>query len=151
MSQVPRTSALRRLLCLLATGVLVAAPVASARLVNGTILPNRIVGTAAADSVVFPTIVWSNPLPAPQIVGSQFPALLQLDTRRARGVLHRGTRIVRRWNAPVVQGSNLVRLPRAAWRRLRPGRYGLEVVVTNAAGGSAPLRLRFDAVRSTRR
>jgi hypothetical protein len=44
-----------------------------------------------------------------------------------------------------------VRLPRAVWRRLRPGRYRLVVVVTNAAGASSPLTLRFDAVRTTRR
>ena len=123
--------------------------------------------------VVFPTLAWTNPLPAPQIVGSQFPAVLQLGSRRkqatlatsrlprilfqsnsagaAKVQLRRGTKPMRGWKAPVVQGSNLVRLPRAAWRRLRPGRYRLVVVVTNAAGASKPLTLRFDAVRTTRR
>jgi hypothetical protein len=123
--------------------------------------------------VVFPTIAWTNPLPAPRIVGSQFPALLQLGSRRrqatlavarlprllfqsissgtARVTLRRGSSTVRAWKAPVVQGSNLVRLPRAAWKRLRPGRYGLVVLVTNVAGTSAPLTLRFDAVRTNRR
>lgn len=123
--------------------------------------------------VVFPTLEWTDPLPAPKVVGSQFPAVLQLGSRRkqaslatsrlprllfqsntagsARVQLRRGNRVLRRWTAPVVQGSNLVRLPRAAWRRLRPGRYALGVVVTNAGGATETLRLRFDAVRSTRR
>jgi hypothetical protein len=64
--------------------------------------------------------------------------------------LRRGKRVVRRWTAPVVQGSNLVRLPRSAWRRLRPGRYRLAVEVRNATGASS-LVLRFDALRGTRR
>lgn len=123
--------------------------------------------------VVFPTITWTNPLPSPQIVGSQFPAVLQLGSPRrqaslaasrlprllfqsnsagtARVTLRRGSTTLRRWSAPVVEGSNLVRLPRAAWKRLRPGRYRLVVAVGNAAGASAPLTLRFDAVRTSRR
>lgn len=123
--------------------------------------------------VVFPTIEWTDPLPAPKIVGSQFPAVLQLGSRRkqatlaasrlprmlfqsnaagtAKVELRGGARVVRRWTARVVQGSNLVRLPRSAWRRLRAGRYRLVVVVANPAGASTPLVLRFDAVRGTRR
>lgn len=123
--------------------------------------------------VVFPTIEWTDPLPAPKVVGSQFPAVLPLGSRRKQASLatsrlprilfqsnaagsatvelRRGKRVVRRWTAPVVQGSNLVRLPRSAWRRLRPGRYRLAVVVRNASGASAPLTLRFDAVRGSRR
>jgi hypothetical protein len=127
----------------------------------------------ALSGVVFPTIAWTNPLPVPRVVGSQFPALLHLGSRRgqarlatarlprllfqgnaagrARVTLRRGDRTVSRWSVRVVQGSNLVALPRSAWRRLRPGRYRLEVVVRNASGSSSPLTLRFDAVRTTRR
>jgi hypothetical protein len=123
--------------------------------------------------IEFPTIGWVNALPVPLVAGSQFPALLQLGTRarqagvararlprllfqssapgRARVTLTRGGRTIKRWSARVVEGSNVVTVPRSAWRLLRPGRYGLSVVVTNAAGASAPLHLRFDAVRSTRR
>ncbi|MFL5845711.1 MAG: LamG domain-containing protein [Solirubrobacteraceae bacterium] len=123
--------------------------------------------------IQMPAVAWVDPLPRPRIVGSQFPALLQLGSRKRQAglatarlprllfqsnsaggavvTLQRGGKTVRRWTAPVVQGSNLVRLPRAAWKQLRPGRYGLRVVVTNASGPSAPLTLRFDALRSARR
>ena len=65
--------------------------------------------------------------------------------------LVRGTHTVRHWRARVVRGSNLVVLPKAAWRRLRPGRYRLVVVVRNASGRSTPLQLRFDALRGISR
>lgn len=119
--------------------------------------------------VVFPTIAWTSPLPVPLLAASQFPALLSLGSRGAQahvakarlprllfqsnaaGVarvrLLRGRRLVASWTAPVIQGSNLVTLPRPAYLRLRPGRYGLEVTVANASGVSAALRLRFDAAR----
>ncbi len=123
--------------------------------------------------IAFPAIAFDNPLPKPMVAGSQFPAVLQLGSKarqaslsvtrlprllfqsngpgRARITLTRGKRTIRRWSAKVVQGSNVVTLPRPAWRLLRPGRYQLKVVVTNASGASAPLNLRFDAVRTTRR
>lgn len=121
--------------------------------------------------VVLPTIAWANRLPKPRIVGSQFPAVLQPGSRRrqaslavarlprmlfqsnaagtAKVTLRRGRRSVAKWRARVVQGSNLVRLPKAAGRKLRPGRYTLVVVVRNAAGASAPFTLRFDALRDS--
>jgi hypothetical protein len=122
--------------------------------------------------VVFPTVAWTSPLPIPLLAGSQFPALLSLGTPGAQARiakarlprilfqsnaagsatvrLLRGTRTVAHWSARVIQGSNLVRLPRSAYRKIRPGRYGLEVAVTNASGTSKPLRLRFDAARVAR-
>lgn len=123
--------------------------------------------------VVFPTIAWDAALPRPLLAASQFPAVLQLGSRRGQAglaaarlprllfqsnvagraalTLRRRSTPVHRWTARVVQGSNLIRLPRRAWRRLRPGRYGLEVRVANASGSSPPLTLRFDAVRTPRR
>jgi hypothetical protein len=121
---------------------------------------------------VFPTITWTSPLPVPLLAGSQFPALLSLGSRGAQAriakarlprllfqsnaagraavrLLRAGKRVAS-WTAPVIQGSNLVTLPRAAWLRLRPGRYTLELAATNATGTSRPLRLRFDAARVLR-
>lgn len=122
--------------------------------------------------VAFPAITWTIALPAPLVVGRQFPAVVNLGTRKAqvstatsrlprllfqsnapgtaRLVVRRGKKVVRRFGAKVVQGTNLVILPRAAYRRLRPGRYSLTMIVRNASGSSAPVKLRFDAVRTRR-
>ena len=93
--------------------------------------------------IVFPTIRWTDPLPAPRRRGQpvpgpaaarQPPASGPLATSRlprmlfqsnasgtAKVRLPRKGKPVRTWNARVVQGSNLVRLPRAVWLKLRPG------------------------------
>ena len=120
-----------------------------------------------------PSLSWTVTLPAPRLIGAHFPALVSLGSRKAQRrvtakrlprllfqsnvaaratvELRRGTRRVRRWTAAISQGSNVVVLPRAAWLKLAGTRYTLTVSAVNAAGRSATVRRRFDAVRRARR
>jgi hypothetical protein len=120
-----------------------------------------------------PALSWAVAAPAPRVAAAQFPALLSLGSRRAQRAtssrrlprllfqsnaaaaatveVRRGSRRVLRWSAPVVQGPNSVALPRAAWLRLRDGRYVISVRTRNAAGASGVVRRRFDVVRRARR
>jgi len=114
--------------------------------------------------IVWPKLTWSDPLPRPLLAGAQFPALVSRNAKRlprllfqsnapaqATLVLSRRGLALKRWSAPVARGSNAIRLTRSAWRLLRPGRYALGIQPVNAAGTGAPLAVRFDVVRATRR
>jgi hypothetical protein len=131
------------------------------------------VSDASVPGLVWPTLTWTDALPVPVLAGGRFPALVALGARARQAsvakkrlprllvqsnapagaglVLRRSGRPVHRWKAPIARGGNVIRLARAAWRQLRPGRYVLTVSPTNAAGSGTPLALRFDVVRAMRR
>ena len=122
------------------------------------------VADPAVTGIAWPTITWTDPLPAPVLAGVQVPALVQRGARRvprllfqsnapagARLELLRHGRPVTAWTAPVALGSNVIALSRAAWRRLGLGRYVLTVQAANAVGTGTAQWVRFDVVRPMRR
>jgi len=124
------------------------------------------------------TTTWTVGLPAPRLVGVQFPVLVYLPPARkiartfpasrlpavrfslnvgatVRLALDRttGARAGRRlatWTIAAAAGANVARVPLAVYRRLGPARYRLRAEADAASGRSAARAVRFQVVRRAR-
>jgi hypothetical protein len=118
---------------------------------------------------------WTVTLPAPRLVGVQFPVVVYVPPAAKIGnafpnsrlpavrfslnvgasvrlALHRTSgarkgRRVRSWTVGGRAGANVSRLPLALYRKLGAGRYRLTAAAAGPAGGSVTKAVRFQVVR----
>jgi hypothetical protein len=124
------------------------------------------------------TTTWTVGLPAPRLVGVQFPVLVALPSARklarrfpasrlppvrfslnvaatvrlrlARTTGPRSARRAQTWTVAGTAGANVARVPLAVYRRLAPARYTLTAEAGTATGRTASRPLRFQVVRRAR-
>jgi hypothetical protein len=124
------------------------------------------------------TTTWTVALPAPRLVGVQFPVLVYLPPARKIGKRFPASRLpavrfslnvgatvklsldrttgarahrhLATWTVPATAGANVVRVPLQTYRKLANARYRLTADASGPAGASPTRTLRFQVVHKAR-